>query len=50
MDLWATLGVSPQAGLAVAVAGVLAAVALAGTLMFRRARVEKHPFDLGQPR
>ena len=48
MDLWATLGLSPQAGLAVAV--VLAAVALARTLLFRRARVEKRPFDLGQPR
>ena len=50
MDLWATLGMSPQVGLVVGVAGVLAAVAVAGTLFFRRSRVEKRGFDLGEPR
>ena len=50
MDLWATLGVSPQVGLAVAIAGVLAAVVFAGTLLFLRSRVENRHFDLGQPK
>jgi hypothetical protein len=50
MDLWGTLGISPQVGLFVAMAGVLAAFAVAATLLFRRSRVEKRHFDLGQPR
>lgn len=50
MDLWDTLGMSPQVGLVVAIAGVLAAVVLASTLFFRRSRVEKGGVDLGQPR
>ena len=48
MDLWATLGISPQMGILVAVAGVIAAAAFAGTLLFRRSRVPKRGFDLNQ--
>jgi len=47
MDLWATLGVSPQIGLVVMICGVVVAVAVAGTLLVRRSRVEKRDFDLG---
>lgn len=50
MDLWATLGISPQIGLLVAIGGVVAAFAAAGTLLFRRSRVERRDLDPGQPR
>jgi hypothetical protein len=50
MDLWGTLGISPQVGLLVAIGGVLAAIAVAYTLLFRRSRVRNRDLDLGQPR
>lgn len=37
MDLWATLGISPAVGIGIAVAGVVAAAAVA-LRMFRRSR------------
>jgi len=37
MDLWATLGLSPAAGIGVVLAGLVAAFVLAGRL-FRRSR------------
>lgn len=50
MDLWATLGISPQVGLLVAAAGVVAVLLLATTLLSRRSRTDKHDLDLGGPR
>lgn len=36
MNLWATLGITPHAGMLVAAAGVVAAVVIAGFLLRRR--------------
>ena len=40
MDLWATLGISPVAGIGVVIAGIVVAAALAARL-FRRARAPR---------
>jgi len=46
MDLWNALGISPQAGLLGAAAGVVAAFLVAATLLRRRTRPEKRGLDL----
>jgi hypothetical protein len=50
MDLWATLGVSPEVGIVLAVVGVVTAF-VGATLLVRRSRAgDKTGFDLGSPR
>jgi hypothetical protein len=38
MDFWATLGISQQGGLLAVGGGLLAALAVAATMLFRRSR------------
>jgi len=47
MDLWAALGITPQAGLIAVAAGIAAAFAVAATLARRRSREPKRSLDLG---
>ena len=47
MDLWAALGISPQAGMVAVAAGVAAAFVMATTLAHRRSREPKRGLDLG---
>ena len=47
MDLWAALGITPQAGLIAVAAGIAAAFAVAATLARRRLREPKRSLDLG---
>lgn len=50
MDLWGALGISPQAGLLAAGAGIATAFLVAGTLLYRRSRPAKRSFDLSDHR
>jgi hypothetical protein len=46
MDLWATLGIPPQVGLLVALAGAVTAIVVARTLVYHRSRAEKRNLGL----
>ncbi len=47
MNLWETLGVSPQAGIGIAIAGLIAAALFAGHRLRRSGNPQRIRVDLG---